>query len=346
MKYLGFAPLAYGLDIMRPLHSEALRRGDEFRWCVPDELRRHLADNEIAIISNADVAAYNPDAVFSPVNWVPYWFPGRKVKVFHGFDTNKRNDDVHFRIRGWYDLYLTQGPSTTPRFQQLAERHGYFEARETGWVKLDPLFSSVPAPLACPGDKPVVIYASTFSAKTCSIPFLATEIEALIARGDWYWLLTTHPNTDSTNRQRLQELAACYDNAEYIGPHSLIPMLKAGDVMVCDTSSIIFEFILQKRPAVTFRNQLPGQHLIDIQEPEELDAAIQQALAQPPELMRAIADYGDYLNPYRDGRSAARCLDATQAHLCEFRPRSRKPLNLLRKWKMRKRFRRLVGPQK
>lgn len=339
MRYLGFAPLAYGLDIMRPLQAEALRRGDEFRWWVPTSLCAQLADDEITASNSNEVTAYEPDAVFSPVNWVPYWFPGRKVMVFHGFDTNKRNAGVHFRIRGWYDLYLTQGPSTTRRFQELAQQHGHFEARETGWAKLDPLFAPEPEPLPRSYSKPVIIYASTFSAKTCSIPFLADEIETLIARGDWDWFLTTHPNTDSGNRQRLQAIAGRYDNAEYIPSYSLIPMLKAGDVMVCDTSSIVFEFILQQRPAVTFRNQLPGPHLVDIQKPSELDSAIQYALAQPPDLMEAIKDYGNYLHPYRDGRSAARCLDATEAHVREFQRRTKKPRNTLRKWKIRKRIR-------
>lgn len=341
MNYLGFAPLAYGLDIMRPLQDEALRRGDDFRWWAPDELHGQLAEGETLAISDAEVAAYAPDAVFSPVDWVPHWFPGRKIMVFHGFDTNKRNDHAHFRIRGWYDLYLTQGPSTTPRFQALAQQHGYFEARETGWAKLDPLFSRQPAPLAHPGDKPVIIYASTFSLKTCSIPLLADTVEQLVARGDWHWLLTTHPKTDPTYRQRLQAIATQYDNAEYVPSYSLIPMLKTGDAMVSDTSSIIFEFILQQRPAVTFRNQMAGPHLIDIQQPAELDAAIQRALSQPPELMQAITAYGDYLHPYRDGQSATRALDATQAHIRTFRPQRRKPLNLVRKWKMRRRLHKL-----
>lgn len=343
MKYLGFAPLAYGLDIIRPLQDEARRRGDEFRWWVPDGLREQLAVGDTLAVSDADVAAYAPDAVFSPVNWVPYWFPGRKVMVFHGFNTNKRGDDAHFRIRGWYDLFLTQGPSTTPRFQALARQQGYFEACETGWAKLDPLFSPQPQALACPHDKPIIIYASTFGARTCSIPQLADTIEHLVARGDWHWLLTTHPNTDEAQRRRLQDMAAQHDNAAYVPSYSLIPMLKAGDVMVCDTSSIVFEFILQQRPAVTFRNQLTGPHLIDIQQPHELDAAIHQALTRPPELMQAITAYGDYLHPYRDGCSAARCLDATQAHIREFQPRGRKPLNMFRKYKMRKRLRKLRG---
>lgn len=341
MKYLGFTPLTYGLDIMRPLQNEARRRGDEFRWWLPPSLADRLATGEVRAATTAAVRSYAPDAVFSPVDWLPYWLPGRKVKVFHGFDTNKRDDDVHFRMRGWYDLLLTQGPSTTPRFRTLAKKLGYFEVRETGWAKLDPLFGSEPAPLPCPSDQPVVIYASTFSEKTCSVPVLAEEVEALIQTRSWYWLLTTHPKTDAQYRRQLQAIAARHDNAAYVSSHSLMPMLKAGAVMVCDTSSIVFEFLLQRRPVVTFRNHLAGPHLLDIQQPAELGPAVERALQRPDELMQAIADYGDYLHPYRDGCSAARCLDAVEAHIREFVPTAKKPVNLVRKMKLRRKIRQL-----
>ena len=133
MRYLAFAPLAYALDIMRPLQAEALRRGDEFAWLAFGDVRENLRADEMQLDQD-QAMAYQPDAIFSPVDWVPYWLPGIKVMVFHGFDTNKRNDDVHFRIRGWYDLFLTQGPSTTKRFAQLAQQHGYFDAQQTGWA--------------------------------------------------------------------------------------------------------------------------------------------------------------------------------------------------------------------
>ncbi len=57
-----------------------------------------------------------------------------------------------------------------------------------------------------------------------------------------------------------------------------------------------------------------------------------------PELMQAIRDYGDAIHPYRDGRSSERVLDAIDAFLAQGgRNRRRKPLNLWRKLKLRRR---------
>ena len=85
--------------------------------------------------------ALRPRAVFSAANWVPTFVSGAKVQVFHGFNVEKRDEARgHFRVRGLFDLYCTQGPATTARFSELAAREGHFKVVETGWPKLDPVF--------------------------------------------------------------------------------------------------------------------------------------------------------------------------------------------------------------
>ena len=94
----------------------------------------------------------------------------------------------------------------------------------------------------------------------------------------------------------------------YVETEDVIPFLKSGDAMVCDTSSILMEFLTQVRPVVTFRNRgsLPAPHLINVTETEQLEPAIERALSRPSELMTDIRSYAEAIHTVsRDGRSRA-----------------------------------------
>ena len=47
-----------------------------------------------------------------------------------------------------------------------------------------------------------------------------------------------------------------------------MPLLQRADAMLCDSSSIILEFMFLDKPVVTFRNSHPGPHLIDVDRPK------------------------------------------------------------------------------
>ena len=111
------------------------------------------------------------------------------------------------------------------------------------------------------------------------------------------------------------------------------------DMMCSDTSSALNEFLLTGKPVVTFKNRRPGPQLIDIDDASQFEPAIERALARPPELMEAIRAYGDAIHPYRDGHSSERILQAIDAFIAAgARNRRRKPWNLWRKLKIRRRI--------
>ena len=119
----------------------------------------------------------------------------------------------------------------------------------------------------------------------------------------------------------------------------IIPLLRAADVMVCDTSSIISEFMLQQKPVVTFKNQLPGPHMYNIDDPDKLEEAIEYALSRPPKLMAEIKKYTEMIHPYHDGRSSERVLAATDSLIERGTDHLKsKPLNLWRKYQIRRRL--------
>lgn len=273
--------------------------------------------------------ALRPRAVFSAANWVPPFIAGAKVQVFHGFNVQKRDSARgHFRVRGLFDLYCTQGPATTEPFRDLAERQGHFAVAQTGWPKLDPLFrddGGASAALRAPAaGRPVILFGSTFTERLSAAPHLYEHIAADIARGERYWLLTLHPKCSEEMFARYRALAG--DNAAFIEPEQVMAAQRAADVLVSDTSSIVSEFVVQYKPVVTFRNRVPQPHMIDFDDATQLPAMLDRALSPEPALVAQIQQYADSIHPYRDGYSSERVIAATEDFLAgELGTLKRKP---------------------
>lgn len=341
MRHLLFATELYALPILRPLARAARARGDDVQWFVQGSAAAHLHDDEPRLIDAASVRRWRPDAVIAASNWVPHFFPGVKVEVFHGFNVEKRAAQRgHFRIRGLFDLYCTQGPATTQPFLNLERELGHFRVVETGWPKLDPLFEpaeSDDVAVAAAGRR-VIAYASTFTESLTSAPHLYDTIASRVARGDHYWLLTLHPKSDPALIARYRALAG--PNARFYEADQLIAMLRAADVMLCDTSSAVPEFAVQGKPVVTFRNRAPKPYMIDIATVDQLDAALQRAFQPEPALRAALDELAAQIHPQRDGRSSERVLDAVAAAVAgDLKAARRKPFNVARKLQMRWRLR-------
>ncbi|MGP4844785.1 CDP-glycerol glycerophosphotransferase family protein [Marinobacter sp. 1Y8] len=348
-RYLLFVNQPYSYSIMRPLQDVIRARGDEVAWFVAGCTTKPLRPDERHLKTVDEVMAFQADATFVPGDWVPYFFPGIKVEIFHGMARNKRghgseDESDHYRIRGWFDLYCTQAETDTAKFQALAEKHGHFAVAKTGWPKLDPLFSKQQAGTSQParngGSKPTVFYASTFSRSVTSAPYLVDQIAALARSGEWQFMVTLHPKMDPAIVEQYRALAG--ENLCFIeSDQDLLPLLPDADVMLCDTSSIMFEFMFLDRPVVTYKTKMPGLYLIDIDTPEALEAALKRAVERPAPLMDATRELCDELHTFRDGQSSARVLDAVDAFLKDGKASLRpKPLNLIRKIKIRRRLKR------
>lgn len=315
--YLLFATERYALPILQPLADALQDAGHEAHaWLVDGAAGSRLAAPVRAIGSAREAVELRPRAVFSAANWVPPFVGGAKVQLFHGFNVQKREDARgHFRLRGLFDLYCTQGPATTAPFQALAEQAGHFKVVETGWPKLDPLFAADDPEAtrlrAAAGGRPVAMFASTFTERLSAAPHLYEAIAAEVTAGQRYWLLTLHPKTAPALVERYRALAG--PNAAFIEAEALVSAERAADVLVADTTSVVSEFVVQRKPVVTFRNRVPQPHMIDFDDPAELPAMLERAFAPPPELRAALAAYADDIHPYRDGHSSRRVIAATDA---------------------------------
>ncbi|WP_251358587.1 CDP-glycerol glycerophosphotransferase family protein [Kangiella sp. TOML190] len=344
-RYLFFITQNYSYAILRPLQSEILLRGGEVAWFLMGEQvsAHYLRANETQLKQVSQVKAWQPDACFAPGNVLPNFFPGKKIALFHGFNVTKRVQknglSTHFKIRGCFDLYCTQGPNTTKTFQQLANEHGYFKVQETGWSAMDPLFKpSKDNPYLAEQDpRPTLLVCSTFSHRLSLAPRLYQQIKDYSQSGKWRILVQFHPKMAKEIVSQYQELQN--DNLTFVETDNVIPLLQAADVMLCDTSSVLLMFLLQRKPVVTFRNQDPQPHLLNITKADKVEAAIEQALTRPAELMKKIEDYCQELHPYQDGLSSQRVLAATNQLIgADNTELKSKPLNLMRELKIRKKL--------
>ena len=336
--FLLFATERYAQPILQPLAEALTRAGHRPYWFLAGNARSMRLPEGECIPGVRAARALAPRAVFCAANWAPHVIPGAKVQVFHGFNVEKREADRgHFRIRGLFDLYCTQGPATTGPFRELAAQHGHFAVVETGWPKLDPLFQAAPEAARRRLDragKPVVLYAATFTERLSSAPHLYDTIAGLVQRGDRQWLLSLHPKCAPELIAKYRDLGG--EHARFVEPEDLVSAEREADLLVCDTSSVIPECVVQGKPVVTFRNRSPQPWMLDIAEAAELDAAVSRAANADAAWREALEREVARIHPLRDGRSSERVIAATEALLRgELGPLAPKPRNLWRKLQIR-----------
>lgn len=337
-RYLFFVSLTYSYSILRPLQDAIWQRGDEAAWFIEDGCENWLRNDEKQLHTIQQVMDYNPIAVFVPGNWVYDFFPGVKVAVFHGYPIQKRNKSIDdsFSIRGWYDVYCTQGESSTAEFLKLEKKYRYFKVYETGWCKVDSYFQ-VQAEKNISSEKPTIIYSSTFTKDISSAPQLIYVIKKLAQQRLWNWIITLHPKINDVELiEEYRNLARENTNVTFNDGPVDIQLLRKADVMLCDSSSIIVEFMLLDKPVVTLRNTNPGDYLLNVLNEEEVEGALEEALSRPEHLMEHIHNYTMHHEPHRDGKNSERVLEAVDDFITNYKGKLKpKPLNLWRKFKIR-----------
>ena len=335
-RFLIYISQAYSIPIGLPLQKEIEKRGFEVKWfCDEEETKVKLLDKKRLLNSIESVLTYQPDVVLVATNEVPDFFPGLKVQIFHGFSVGKRSEAKgHFNIRGFFDLYCTQGPSTTIPFEKLAAKYKYFKVVETGWPKMDSLF---PLQADKNNDMPIIMISSTFTPRLSLAQNneIVAEILRLSKLGKWKFIAVLHPKMQKSIVETFQAMQ--HDFFTFYDTTDLIPLFKQADIMLSDTTSAITEFVLQKKPVVTVNNNQPASYMINISSVSELENALAYALSKPDKIMQAIDTFVEETHPYVDGKSSVRVVDAC-LHFLEHGKIRHKPLNLLRRYKIRKKL--------
>jgi hypothetical protein len=322
----------YSFAVLRPLQAVARERGYDVRWLLLEQVSKNLSvPGEVVLPDIKSAIEYEPEAVFAPGDQIPGFIPGLKVQVFHGLNEDKRGNI--YPERGLFDLFCTEGPTRTAMLKPLEKKRGYFRVIETGWPKLDAILNS-------PGeitlyDRPQILFGSTFTPRLSAAEAFFQQIKRLSQNDQWQWLVTLHPKMAAETVARYRSLEG--GNLSFFDTGSVVDLLHRADIMVSDNSSILQEFLLLKKPVITYRNRDPQSCMINITQPEALEDAIRQALTPGEPLMKAIEAYGPSMTPFLDGQSSARVLDAVEEML-QSGWRDTKPMNLLRNFKMYRRL--------
>jgi CDP-glycerol glycerophosphotransferase (TagB/SpsB family) len=337
-RYLFYISQNYSYAILRPLQSAILARGDKAAWFLEGKEVNadFLKADEHQLKSINEIKTYNPEAVFYPSNIAPTFLPGINVAIFHGFDAgkvDKKGNNDHFKIRNCFDLYCTQGPSTTEPFLKLVTKGSHFKVTETGWCALDRLYLESEKKSE---SRPTILLCSTFSKKLSCAPHLFEEVKRLCQLNKWNWLVQFHPKMSVEIVNQYKSIQN--DNLSFVETDDVIPLLQKSDVMVCDTSSVLIMFLLLGKPVVTYKNIAPKNYLVDIDNVDLLEQSIEEALEKPPELMAHIEDFINMTHPYNDGKSSIRVLNAVEEVLSGKLSLENKPIDFFRQFKMRKKL--------
>lgn len=344
MRIVLFCENKYAVDILYPLYAEAIKDGmHQVLWYVHSKkIPQFPLQNEVNWThSMQKTYDFSPEVVFVPGNIVPYYLPGVKVQVFHGYAAEKKD---HWVIRRYFDTYFTQGPFFTKEFSRLAKVYKDFEVVETGWTKQDWIKANLHTfdaerqqLLTIYGKEKIVLYAPTFSPSLTSIPKLKEALVRLVNEKSVVLLLKFHPLTRQEWIDEYKALAAEHESIVWIDDFNVTKYQLMSDVMISDTSSTVYEFLLLNRPVITYQTIAKDIYWTNLNDDSQLCEAYEtvQIDAASIALRQWVVDNYD---PYLDGKVCHRMLEAAQDYIRRKGvPRQRK-LNLWRRYTSIKTF--------
>ncbi len=338
MKILLFCENKYAVDIVRPLQDEADRQGGhEVLWYVhKKKIPEFPLRNEVRWTNSIQEAYdFHPDAVFAPGNIVPYYLSGVKCSIFHGYAAEKRDQ---FRIRNYYDMYMTQGPYFTQEFLKLQETYKDFEVVETGWTRQDWIArhrhdfeEERKALLWNNGCDKMVLYAPTFSPKLSSLPKIKDDLIRLLTKKDILLLIKLHPLTQKAWVNEYKQLAENYSNVIFEDDFAVTKYMLMADVMISDTSSTIYEMLLLDKPVITLDTVSQDPYWKNINDASQLISAYDEVFNNK-ELTEKREWVIQNYDPYTDGNCAQRMLEGVQQYIKRHGVPEKRKLNLWRKY--------------
>ena len=347
MKILLFCENKYAVDIVRPLQDEADRQGGhDVLWYVhqPKIPDFPLKDEVRWTYAIQEAYDFRPDAVFAPGNIVPYYLSGVKCSIFHGYAAEKRDQ---FRIRNYFDIYMTQGPYFTQEFLKLQAGYNDFEVVETGWTRqdwtarhrhdFDRERTDLLHTYSC---ERIVLYAPTFSPRLSSLPKIKDQLVRLVDQRGVLLLIKLHPLTQPSWVEEYRQLAHDHTNIIFEDDFAVTKYMLMADAMISDTSSTIYEMLLLDKPVITLDTVSQDPYWKDITNSSQLLPAYDEVFNNQELTAKRQWIIQNY-DPYTDGHCAERMLQGVADYISRHGVPQKRHLNLWRKYVSIKTFGRI-----
>jgi CDP-glycerol glycerophosphotransferase (TagB/SpsB family) len=342
MKYILFCENPYAFDILAPIRDVLKEKGYDVLWYLSEKLRKEFPypkENNTSSIN--ELNEYKSDAIFVPGNEVPHFLRGVKIQVFHGLAGEKKG---HFRIRHYFDLYLTQGPYFTNKFVKFSEEYKDFKVVETGWSKLDVYGKNLnqfnterSTLLENYKAQNILLYAPTFSPSLTSAPFLKTKFEQIAFDKKNLILIKFHDLMQKDLIDTYTALAKKYENIVFVKDRNILKYLLIADLMISDTSSVVYEFLLLNKPVITLNTRSPKSAWDDIKSADMLTERVKYNLDADPFAEKRAQIIADY-HPYNDGMSSLRMVEAVEKYIHMNGVPEKRQLSFFRRCKINKMY--------
>jgi len=331
MKILFYISKKYSIPIIAPIVKFLEKTNHSFAFFMSKKVKNELSSelNKYKLLQSIEeTKLFIPDLVIVPGNFVDFRIPGIKVQIFHGLGIEKAS---HFKIRHFFDVYCTSGPYVTDKYNKLLKKKKYFLVKETGWSKVDHILNypaiGLREKFKIPQNKKIILFAPTHSRKMQSAESLLPIIPDIINKGE-IWFLKFHELMNKEIRDSINNS----NEIKIINDYDITPYLHLADVLVTDTSSVAYEFMILDKPVITYKTQSRKNKGIDITQPSQLREAIDRSLSDPQEFHQNRINHIAEINPNINGNICENLIDTLKKIINNNELQNkRKPLNLFRK---------------
>ncbi len=344
MKTILFCTEPNSFNILKPLADELEKQKDEYIWYITPKLfdefpyKHQMHTNSINYLDD-----FKSDVIFTPTDKVPYWLYGLKV---HIFDSLQEDEKKYMEMINYFDLYLTPGPKFTNLFEHLAEKQKNFDVIETGWSKLDTLFNIANDDniswerdnlLEKYGVKYIILYAPSSDMELTSVMKLKDIIIKLSSRKDVLFMIRFDENMSKEIVDEYKDIDT--PNILILNDNNISKNMHIADVLISDTNSLVYEFVLLDKPVLTVDTKLK-----DITWSNQGARGIYLNVIRTLENSVATRNRRDQTkknyHPYDDGKSAKRMIDFTKEYIKKHEIPKERKLSFFKKWKIKREFKR------